>query len=106
VDSLGNIVEFLYVGVQDIDCRSISRLVGRHESYANSAMVNYELGQVQDWVAFLTAPWADLLHYDCFDLLVSSTRMRFEASPAMDSLVKILDEALSCTEDDLLVTGT
>ena len=46
VDSLGIVVEILYVGQEMVEARNLSRLVGWHEAFLNSAQFAFNSGIV------------------------------------------------------------
>jgi hypothetical protein len=65
-DLLGKLEEILYIGRVQIEERNISRLVGYHESYMNSATYAYEKGLIKDWIDYFREDWASLLYHDKF----------------------------------------
>lgn len=65
-DLLGKLEEILYIGRVKIEERNISRLVGYHESYMNSATYAYEKGLIKDWIDYFREDWASLLYHDKF----------------------------------------
>lgn len=102
---MGVLTEFLYIGTEDINPRKICRLVGKHESFLNSALVAYENGRVDDWIDFLAGPWASYLYYDAYDVLLVELKTRIESSAIVEALLRNVFESAACTDDDLLVAG-
>jgi len=106
VDSLGMIVEVIYLGIDLIEGRNIGRLVGWHESFLNSASLAFEHGMVSDWIGFFREEWAYLVYHDNFTSLVGSLRDSLQLDKGMFSILdQVFDSARNTPEDGIVVGG-
>ncbi|KAJ1459041.1 hypothetical protein M885DRAFT_460321 [Pelagophyceae sp. CCMP2097] len=64
IDSHGILAEVVYLGKEAVEPRNLSRLVGSHEAYLNSAWQSYQRGVVDDWIAFFRGDWCSALTLD------------------------------------------
>ena len=66
LDSLGTLVEIVYIGKSTVEAKNLGRLVGWHESFLNGAVYSYEQGLVEDWIDYFRKSWATALFHDTF----------------------------------------
>jgi NADH dehydrogenase FAD-containing subunit len=73
-DPRGVVCEFIYLGKEEIEVSNYNKIVGLQEAYLNSAVANYERGNVEDWVDFFREDWSTAIMHDRFPLLHASIR--------------------------------
>jgi len=104
-DKQGVVVEFLYFGLDKIEAKNISTLVGLQEAYLNSCMSVYDKGLVTDWIEFFREDWASALYHDRFEELHASLRVMLKtdegAFDVADMLLRNFDEG---KDNESLVT--
>jgi hypothetical protein len=101
VDSLGVLVEICYIGKSEVEARNLSKLVGLHESYLNSASASYEEGKVEDWIDFLRGEWATAVYHDKFAELAESIRASLSTDKGTYTIMDKVQDALDAsTEND------
>jgi hypothetical protein len=100
---LGQVVEISYCGYEPVEGRNLSRLVGWHEWYLNSACFTYECGQISDWISFFHEPWATIIYHDNFTSFASLLKDSLQYDKGMFLLQdRILEVAESCKDDAIL----
>ena len=95
-DSLGILREFTSMGPANdlIGVKSISNLVGWHESFLNSAFYSFESGAVNDWISYFNDEWSSGLKFDRFPLLAQSLCKVLQSDKGMLSILeKIFENA-------------
>jgi len=105
VNTLGVVTDFFGVGTSPFLNQNLSRLVGWHESYLNSAVYAYEMGTVADWVAFFTGDWAQAIYYDRYSLLVSTLRENLLTDRFTSTIIESVIDVSETSDDDSLVVG-
>ena len=110
----GVICEFIYLGKEEIEVGNYSKIVGLQEAYLNSAVANYEGGNVEDWIDFFREDWSTAVMHDRFNLLHASLRQMLitdeGAFDVSDMLVRGMeegkdDETLNTTRRNMVGAG-
>mmetsp|Transcript_12238 Transcript_12238/g.25072 ORF Transcript_12238/g.25072 Transcript_12238/m.25072 type:complete len:1447 (+) Transcript_12238:1-4341(+) len=114
-DPRGVACEFIYLGKEDIEVSNYSKIIGIQEAYLNSAVANYERGNIDDWIDFFREDWSTAVMHDRFPLLHASFRsllMNDEgAFDVSDMLVRGMeeegkdDETLNTTRRNMVGPG-
>ena len=95
----------MYFGLDKIEAKNISTLVGLQEAYLNSCMSVYDKGLVTDWIEFFREDWASALYHDRFEELHASLRVMLKtdegAFDVADMLLRNFDEG---KDNESLVT--
>ena len=105
VDSLGIVVEILYVGQEMVEARNLSRLVGWHEAFLNSAQFAFNSGIVSDWVSFFRGSWASANYHDKFAEFAVGLRKTLESDPFLFNILDVVFDTAENSSDDQLVAG-
>ncbi len=64
LDSFCRVVEICFIGKTEVEARNLSKLIGVHESFLNSALNAYEEGKVEDWIEWFRQEWFTALYHD------------------------------------------
>lgn len=105
VDSLGMVVEILYIGQEVVETRNLAQLVGWHESFLNGAQFAYNSGIVQDWVSYFRGSWASANYHDKFPELAATLRKILETDPFLFNILDVVFDTAENSSDDQLVAG-
>lgn len=106
VDSLGVIVEIVYIGQEQVEMRNLSQIIGWHESFVNNVSYSYSAGLVRDWISFFREGWATALCHDKFPELASGLRKALEGDKNLFGILDRVFEQAENSSDDQLVAGT
>lgn len=105
VDSLGIVVEILYIGQEVVETRNLAQLIGWHESYLNGAQFAYNSGIVPDWVTYFRQSWASANYHDKFPELAAGLRKVLESDPFLFNILDVVFDTAENSSDDQLVAG-
>lgn len=84
----------------------LSTFVGWHESFLNSAIYAYEVGNVNDWYEFLHMPWSQALCFDKFPALCEVIALSINSDKGMITLLeKVFENADSTDDDDVIAAA-
>ena len=93
-------MEFIYFGLEKVEAKNISLLVGLQEAYLNSAMSTYDRGLVPCWIDFFREDWASGLYHDRFGELGDSLRVLLKTDEGVFDVVDMLLRGFDEGKDD------
>ena len=103
LDSFGRVIEICYIGKSDVEARNLSKLIGVHESFLNSAMHSYEEGKVEDWIEWFRGEWCSALYHDKLSQMNESIREALSTDKGTyTTLDKVQDAIDASTENEKL----
>lgn len=88
-----------------VEARNLSKLVGWHEAYLNSAAFMFNNGMIRDWVHFFREGWASMIYHDKFAELAERLRTNLATDKGTITTIDQVFEIAENTGDDQLVSG-
>jgi hypothetical protein len=100
ISGLGVVSEVVYVGMEPVEYRNLSQIVGKHEAYLNAAVHAHEKGNVPDWIDFFRDTWATAVYLDSFHHLLQAVRRNLASDKGMISLLGRIFERSERIDED------
>ncbi|GMH79437.1 hypothetical protein TL16_g08145 [Triparma laevis f. inornata] len=99
-DPRGVVVEFIYLGNEEIQVGNFSCIVGLQEAYLNSCVGVYNKGGVEDWVEFFRGDWSTAVFHDRFPMLHASLKALLKTDEGAFDVANMLTRGLEEGKDD------
>jgi hypothetical protein len=104
LDSFGRVVEICFVGKTLIEHKNVSKFVGMHESFLNSALYSYEEGKIDDWIDWFRGEWSTALFHDKLSLMNSNIRSSLSTDKGTYTILDKVTDAIEKSTDNDKVT--
>lgn len=94
------VTEVIYVGLDYVEYRNLSLLLGFQESILNNAIHAYRKGIIEDWIEFFRKDWTTAIFLHSFPKLIQSLRKNLLQDKGMLMLLnRIFEKAENTVED-------
>eukprot|EP01039_Chlorochromonas_danica_P007520 gene7520-8318_t len=103
-DAFGGVAELSYAGLDKVESRNLSLLVGKHEAYLNSAINAYNKKFVDDWISYFRGSWTTVLFQDTFSQLISALKKNMQSDKGMIMLLSRIFEKADLESDNVAVS--